>query len=307
MISRMGKRINGNDNGMDNSMDNRNAIPLEGVAYMIFGTITSISIPSLEKSIKLAMMRVHPSAYISYMLFMSILVSVISSIVLLFSSRIITAYISPYIFVAIPLYLFSLTFIILYIYPYLKANDRMNKIEQQLGSKISIMAILSTTGMRLEEIIANIARGSDQFSRDMSWIISKMEHGIDLITALTMLKDRSNGYYRKFLTGLVDAYRIGSVTEYLLNTTDIIMNERKNKIQKSTESMNVFGEMYIITMIVFPMLILIMLIILGMLNFDLGGGLSVIDITRLIVYLVVPIIGIMMIILADSIIGKISK
>lgn len=303
MINKIEKKIMNDDR-----MDNWNALPLERTAYMIFGGITSISIPSLEKNIKFAMMRVHPSAYLSYMIFMSILISVISSIVLLFFSSIITSYTIPYTFMAvIPLYLFSLTFIIFYIYPYLKANDRMNKIEQQLGSKIGIMAVLSTTGMRLEEIIANLAKGSDQFSRDMSWVKSKIEHGIDLITALSMLKDRTNGYYRKFLTGLIDAYRIGSVTEYLLNTADIIMNERKNKIQKSIESMNVFGEMYIIMMIVFPILTLIMLIILGMLNFDLVEGLSVIDITRLMVYLIVPVIGIMMIILADSIIGKISK
>ncbi|MEM2062016.1 MAG: type II secretion system F family protein, partial [Candidatus Nitrosocaldus sp.] len=180
----------------------------------------------------------------------------------------------------------------------------MNKIEQEMVSSIGLMAILASTGMRLEEIITYLARGSGQFANDMKWVISKIEVvGMDTITALRMLEERSTGKYKKFITGLIDAYRIGNITEYLINTSNVMMNDKRSKIQKSIENMNLIGEMYIVVMIVFPILAIVMLVILGMLDSNGMIGISTIDMMRLLVYVFIPLIGIIMLIISDSMIG----
>ncbi|MDW8001033.1 MAG: type II secretion system F family protein, partial [Candidatus Nitrosocaldus sp.] len=122
---------------------------------------------------------------------------------------------------------------------------------------LGIMAVLTSAGMKLENVIAHMASGDEndsQFAKDLRWVMSRVALGIDMINALKMLEERSVGAYRKFLAGLIDAYRIGNVTEYILNTADIQMSEKRGRIQKSIESMNILGEMYIVMMIVSPIL-----------------------------------------------------
>ncbi len=294
---------------MDAKVDvsDKSSYPLQNIAYRLFGGIASLLyIPSLENSLNIAMMHIHPSSYISYMIFISIIVSVASSALLYIISDALKNYI--HILPVIPLYLFMLTFLLFYVYPRIKANERMNKIEQEMVSSIGLMAILASTGMRLEEIITYLARGSGQFANDMKWVISKIEVvGMDTITALRMLEERSTGKYKKFITGLIDAYRIGNITEYLINTSNVMMNDKRSKIQKSIENMNLIGEMYIVMMIVFPILAIVMLVILGMLDSNGMIGISTIDMMRLLVYVFIPLIGIIMLIISDSMIGKVIR
>ncbi|MEM4611494.1 MAG: hypothetical protein QXS95_01965, partial [Candidatus Nitrosocaldus sp.] len=85
------------------------------------------------------------------------------------------------------------------------------------------------------------------------------------------------------------------------------MNDKRSKIQKSIENMNLIGEMYIVVMIVFPILAIIMLVILGMLDSNGMIGISTIDMMRLLVYVFIPLIGIIMLIISDSMIGKVIR
>ena len=280
--------------------------PLQNIAYRLFGGIaSSLYIPSLENSLNIAMMHIHPSVYISYIIFISIIVSIASSALLYIISNALENYI--HLLPVIPLYLFMLTFLLFYIYPRIRANERMNKIEQEMVNNVGLMATLTSAGMRLEEIITYLARGSGQFAKDMKWVISKIVVGMDTITALHMLEERSTGRYKKFITELIDAYRIGNVTEYLINISNIMMNDKRSKMQKSIESMNVIGEMYIVIMIVFPILAIIMLVILGMLDSNSIIGISTIDMMRLMVYVLIPLIGVIMLIVSDSMISKVMR
>jgi hypothetical protein len=85
---------------------------------------------------------------------------------------------------------------------------------------------------------------------------------------------------------------------------DTLMDENRQRLIKITENMSIINEMYVTILVVFPILSIIMFVIMGMLGFDLSNSINSMDLMRLIVYIVLPILGSIMLLVADSIIKR---
>jgi|GEM_PF-1258335 len=293
-------------------MSNKFSI-LYDIAYILFGDlVTNIELNNLRKNLRYAAMNITYEAYLSLMFFVSTITSLVSLLIILFFDDYLHTILNGYSLMindilplVIPLYTFVITFMLMYAYPILLSSSRKNAIEREIVDKVCYIAFLSTTNMTLLDIIAEINRTKGAIASDFRRLLYWINSGHDIIGALYRLSEESPSYiYRKFLTGLIQSYKVGSITTYLMNIADTFIDESRQKMIKVTENMSIINEMYITTLVVFPILAIIMFVIMGMLGFDTNNSINSIDIIKLIVYVILPILGAIMLLIADSVIKR---
>ena len=86
---------------------------------------------------------------------------------------------------------------------------------------------------------------------------------------------------------------------YLQDATKTIMDLRRIAAKQLIESLGVFAEMYISLLIVFPLLIIVMFSVMALIGGGLGG-ISVIVMMSFVTYGIIPICGIAVIVMLDS-------
>ena len=86
---------------------------------------------------------------------------------------------------------------------------------------------------------------------------------------------------------------------YLLDATHTIMDLRRLAAKQLIESLAVFAETYVTLMIVFPLLIIVMFSVMALIGTGLGG-LSVTTMMTLVTYGIIPICGMAVIVMLDS-------
>ena len=125
--------------------------------------------------------------------------------------------------------------------------------------------------------------------------------GNDIMTALETERDRSpSKIFGDVLEGLVATIRSGgNMKSYLLDATDTIMDLRRIAAKQLIESLGVFAETYISLMIVFPLLIIVMFSVMALIGGGLGGW-SVTTMMSFVTYAIIPICGMAVIVMLDS-------
>lgn len=266
---------------------------------------------TLEKSIKQAMMPIPFEVYVSSMVFFSLIAGICGAIIGLIASQFINiqpaiiGYLLP---LVAGMSLMAMTFGLLQIIPPVRVKNRSTKLLEEIPHFIGYMSTLATSGLSLEEIFKSIAKEEtdEDIVHDARFITRNIEIlGMDLVTAVKDLINRTPpGPYSELLEGaIITSESGGDLKEYFNATAKVQLEEKKMLLQKTTESLGSVAEIYTILLIVFPLLAVIMLSIMGIMSPSLGG-LDLLTLMNVLTFAVVPLSGILMLVMMDTMVPK---
>ena len=266
---------------------------------------------TLEKSIKQAMMPIPFEVYVSSMVFFSLIAGICGAIIGIIASQFINiqpaiiGYLLP---LVAGMSLMAMTFGLLQIIPPVRVKNRSTKLLEEIPHFIGYMSTLATSGLSLEEIFKSIAKEEtdEDIVSDARFITRNIEIlGMDLVTAVKDLINRTPpGPYSELLEGaIITSESGGDLKEYFNATAKVQLEEKKMLLQKTTESLGSVAEIYTILLIVFPLLAVIMLSIMGIMSPSLGG-LDLLTLMNVLTFAVVPLSGILMLVMMDTMVPK---
>ena len=266
---------------------------------------------SLEKSIKQAMIPIPFEVYVASMVFFSMIAGVCGIIMGLVAIQYINiqpasvGFLLPLI---TGLMLFGMTFGLLKLIPSIRVKNRSSRLNEEIPHFIGYMSTLATSGLTLEGIFKAIAKEetNEDIVKDARFITRNINIlGMELITAIKDLIDRTPvGPYSELLDGaIVTVSTGGDLKEYFNATAKVQLEEKKMLLQKTTEALGSVAEIYTILLIVFPLLAIIMLSIMGIMSPSLGGF-DLITLMNILTFGVIPLCGVMMLIMMDTMVPK---
>jgi flagellar protein FlaJ len=203
----------------------------------------------------------------------------------------------------------SIIFITLYFYPSMQVGNRKRILEEELPYVASHMAVLSKANMPPERIFRSITQVEDvgmksiaaeearNIIRDVNFL------GYDIISAMERrIRHSPSPKFVDFLDGFISVSRSGgSLTSYFMATAKALMDSARIAARQLLETLGGIAEAYISMMVVFPLLIIVMLSIMGMIGGNLGGF-GMLFIMQLVTYLAIPAFALILLLLLDSII-----
>ena len=266
---------------------------------------------SLEKSIKQAMMPIPFEVYVSSMVFFSMIAGVCGIIMGLVAIQFINiqpASVGFLLPLMTGLMLFGMTFGVLKLIPTIRVKNRTSRLAEEIPHFIGYMSTLATSGLSLEGIFKAIAKEetNEDIVKDSRFITRNINIlGMDLITAIKDLIDRTPaGPYSELLDGaIITVSTGGDLKDYFNATAKVQLDEKKMLLQKTTEALGSVAEIYTILLIVFPLLAVIMLSIMGIMSPSLGGF-DLITLMNILTFGVIPLCGVMMLIMMDTMVPK---
>ena len=197
---------------------------------------------------------------------------------------------------------------VLYALPSLLASSRRSKMDRELPFVASRMSILAAAGIpptRMFKLLSDsvttpeVASDSNEIVRDVEIL------GNDIMTALEAEKDRSaSRNFAEMVEGLVATIRSGgNMKSYLADSTRTIMDLKRIAAKQLIETLGAFAEVYVTLLIVFPLLVIVMFSVMALIGGGLGG-ISVTSMMMFITYLIIPICGIAVIVMLDTMLGE---
>ena len=263
----------------------------------------------IEKKLPKANIRVAFAAYVSVMLFFSAI-----SVVSIFSIVFLISWLSGAFLVNALLVAFALAvlcgffvFVSLYLYPSLQIGGRRRILDEELAYVASHMAVLSRANMPPERIFRSLgdvesmgiksiaAEESKNIIRDVSLM------GYDIISAIEQrIKDSPSSKFVDFLDGFISVIRSGGdLTSYLLTSAKVLMDSARIAAERLVETLGAFAEAYVSLMVVFPLLVVIMMSVMGMIGGTIGG-MGILFLMQVVTYLAIPAFAMMLLLLLDS-------
>ncbi|WP_081844877.1 type II secretion system F family protein [Candidatus Nitrosotenuis uzonensis] len=192
--------------------------------------------------------------------------------------------------------------------PVLNSKNRSAKLSEEIPHYIGYMATLCASGLSLEGVFKSIAKESsdEEIVKDSKFVTRNVEIlGMDILTAINdLIKRTPKGPYSELLEGAIITFKSGgNLREYFLATAKVHLEEKKLNVKRSTESLGILAEMYTILLIVFPLMAVIMLSIMAIMNPNLGGF-DLLTLMNMLTYVMVPLFGIVLLILMNSMVPK---
>jgi flagellar protein FlaJ len=279
------------------------------LAYRYLGIRIQRTLPyfaDLGTTLQKAALKISLQSYVSMMIFLAATSWVVSVVI----TGSLAAYAGAAIWLAL-IYAFgvatlfgTMVFGLLYLVPALLASNRRKKMELELPYVASHMSILAAAGIpptRMFMLIED-SRTTPEVASDANEIVRDVEIlGKDIMTALELERDRSpSRVFGDVLEGLVATIRSGGdMKKYLLDATHTIMDLRRIAAKQLIESLGVFAEVYISLLVVFPLLIIVMFSVMALIGGGLGG-LSTTTMMAFVTYGIIPICGIAVIVMLDT-------
>jgi flagellar protein FlaJ len=279
------------------------------LAYRYLGVRIQRTLPyfaDLGTTLQKAALKISLQSYVSMMIFLAATSWVVSVVI----TGSLAAYAGAAIWLAL-IYAFgvatlfgTMVFGLLYLVPALLASNRRKKMELELPYVASHMSILAAAGIpptRMFMLIED-SRTTPEVASDANEIVRDVQIlGKDIMTALEIERDRSpSRVFGDVLEGLVATIRSGGdMKKYLLDATHTIMDLRRIAAKQLIESLGVFAEVYISLLVVFPLLIIVMFSVMALIGGGLGG-LSTTTMMAFVTYGIIPICGIAVIVMLDT-------
>jgi flagellar protein FlaJ len=279
------------------------------VAYRFLGTKIQKTLPyfaDLGPTMQKAALKISLQSYVSMLVLLSatstiVSFGVVATIVTVLGA---TVWLALVYALGSAILLGAMVFGILYFLPSLLASSRRKRMDLELPYVASHMSILATAGIpptRMFKLLED-SKTTPEVASDSNEIVRDVEVlGQDIMTALEAERDRSpSQVFADVLEGLVATIRSGgNLKNYLLDATHTIMDLRRLAAKQLIESLSVFAETYISLMIVFPLLVIVMFSVMALIGSALGG-LSVTLLMSFITYAIIPICGMAVIVMLDT-------
>jgi len=193
---------------------------------------------------------------------------------------------------------------LIYGLPGFLASNRRKRMDLELPYVASHMSILATAGLppaRMFKLLEDspttpqVASEANEITRDVEVF------GQDIITALEAERIRSpSKTFAEILEGFVATIRSGgSLVGYLQDATRVVMDLRRVAAKQLVEGLATFAEVYVTLMVVFPLLVIVMFSVMGIIGGGIGGY-STTAMMTLVTYLIIPLCGLTVIVMLDT-------
>ncbi|MFB6121503.1 MAG: type II secretion system F family protein [Halobacteriaceae archaeon] len=155
--------------------------------------------------------------------------------------------------------------------PYSKASSRKREINMLLPDAVSFMYALSVGGLNQLEILEAMARADDTYgevSQEFRTVVQETEYfDTDYRTAIrNQAMETPSDELSQFLTDMLSIINSGGdMTDFLYDKKEKHMRTAQQEQERSLETLELFGEMYM-TLSLFPLLLIIILVIMSMLG-----------------------------------------
>lgn len=282
-------------------------------AHNLLGSKVASRMPmikKLEKNLLLSMKPVSYHTYVSAMVLFGIIgliagLAVGIALALVLNVSLILKIALPFVSALLGA---QLGFAALYVYPSLLVNTRRRMIAEELPYFISYMSMLCASGMTPEAMFRTIAseESKEAMVHDARMLIRNVDLlGMDFVTALRDITNRSPlTTYTEILEGMISTIRAGGdLNEFFGAGSRVMMEEKKLAVKKFGETLGMIAEIYTIMLVVFPLMAMIMLAIMAIMSKDIGG-IDIMLAMNMVTYVFVPIVGIMVLMIIESMMPK---
>lgn len=288
---------------------------LEGflnVGYSVFrGRPASIFNPLMRRvreNLLRAYIRVSPPVYTAGMVFWTLL-SIPAAVTV---AGLITWYIPsiPSMLVmavtvsAIPVAVFST----LYFYPHYVAGSVKRRMERYLAYIVGCMSILASAEASVEQVFDFLARDGEMFgvggyARNVLRDISLL--GLDALTAMDEEAVRCpSERFREFIQGYLATLKAGGdMRNFLATSFRRVIESRRLYLMKLVDTLNLLAEVYITVLIVFPVIMVTMLTLMGLVGGLVLGFLNPIALAYLVIYLLIPVTATATLLILDMVLS----
>jgi flagellar protein FlaJ len=263
----------------------------------------------LHAQLKKGGVRITYKAYVSFMIFISIITFAASLVLSLIMIPLLmnVPFFSPVTFIfgfLLAGLTFIMTLILTYMYPGMKASNRKLPIENNMPYISSFLTLLSSSNVPPSTIFRSVARIETlkEVKQEFSNIVRDVEiFGHDLMTSiLENAKYTPNDKLREILIGYVATVRTGgSPTQYLQIQNENITKERMSKLDVMLESLSTIAEIYIMVLVAMPLLFVVLFATLGMIGSG-GNALNPALMLYLLTYAGIPIMGAIMLVVVST-------
>ncbi|MEO9310513.1 MAG: type II secretion system F family protein [Nitrososphaera sp.] len=267
-------------------------------------------LPKLKENIRQAMMPVPFEVFVASMVSTSFIGGVLGAIAMFVASVMFNfeSLAAGVLVVVAGVGMAMTTFFAMQAIPILNTKTRASKLAEEIPHYIGYMATLSASGLSLEGVFKSISNenSKEEIVKDAKFVTRNIEIlGMDVITAVSdLIKRTPKGAYSELLEGAVITFKAGgNLREYFLAAAKVHLEEKKLSVKRSTESLGIMAEMYTILLIVFPLMAIIMLSIMAIMNPNLGGF-DLITLMNMLTYILVPLFGIVLLIMMNSMVPK---
>jgi flagellar protein FlaJ len=271
---------------------------------------------SLKGTLSMGGMKVGYKAYVSLMVFSSMLGGGISFIVwlVLLTTGVGAALgfgwaTSNFVFTfltALVLSVLTGMFILgfFYMIPFFKLGGRRQRLDQFLPFTSSYMTVLASAGVTPERILRSTAEKDPKFmlSDEIANVVGRIDLlGYDVINALNAETERSpSSAYQDLLRGFAGVIRTGGdMKKFFHGITDHFFQKRALSVQSFIDTLGIVAETYVLMLIAFPLMLITMLSIMASIGGNLGG-VGVMSLMYLMAFILIPICGILFLFLLDA-------
>lgn len=243
---------------------------------------------NLSKDIQRSNIDVLFQSYVA-MMFMTVFISILASFFIMvfffffsfhLSRPVITPYSGNYLVhfaqvLWIPVALPFLTFLALYYYPFTEKQSIAKKINQELPFAVIHMSAISGSGIAPAEIfrIIGLSREYPHLRKEVRKVLNQLNlYGYDLVTALNnTAASTSSTKLSELFTGLATTISSGGdFSGFFQKRAETLLNDYRIERQKYSKTAETFMDIYISVVIAAPMILMLLLIILTIGNFNIG-------------------------------------
>jgi flagellar protein FlaJ len=271
------------------------------ISLVFFGGLVEKYVHSfkpLEPHIKNANMKILLKTWVS-MLFLttvlSFLISMISIYVLMTFVLSVPFYIYIFSVIFFPVFVASIVFIILYLYPVQKERSRQRSIENNLPFAITHMSAIASSGIPTEFMFELLTGFKEygEISEDSKLIMRNIKtFGMSSVDALKDIADRTPSQnFRGLLLGIVSTTESGGdLVEYLRAMAEKALFDYRIRREKYLKTLSTYADIYTALLVAAPLMMLSMLATMSII----GGsvmGLTIEELITLITWVMLPFLN----------------
>lgn len=271
--------------------------PLQAMGWRMFkDSVRGHPDPALEEVLPRAHMRIRADEYQAYVMFvqqvimlpLGIAIAVVMSVLFYFLGLLIVGIalgvvIAVFLVLVVPIFVKG--------GPNGKARSRARKIDAKVSAAMSFVAAMSSADVNIDMIFRELSKQKiyGEVAEEAAWITRDTELlGIDILTAIKNGANRTpSKRFQDFLQGVVTtATSGGQLKPYFLVKAEQYQREEKLENLKRVESMGLLAEVFVTTIVAFPLFLVIMLSIFAIVG---SYGASVLTFLWAIVGLMIPL------------------
>ncbi len=168
------------------------------------------------------------------------------------------------------------SFLFFYLYPKLEVRSRTRSIKANMPFAVNHMAAVAASGsppITIFKLIAN-TREYEEVSKEFERIVDYIEvFGFDLSTAIkSVAATTPSPQFKEMLEGLVSAIESGAdIKTFLREKSEEAMNAYRLELQKYTETLATYSDIYTGVLIAAPLFFVITLTLVNLLGGSIGG------------------------------------